>query len=143
METSEGVEAEALERRIGFGRTLRTRGLAVGTGRILTFCRAAAALGALDREDLYWAGRASLISRPEDAEAFDAAFDACFRDGIRIELNLPTSAPQEALGERDVPDGGQPDGIGTDERPLASRWSRAAEDEDPEGEAAVRIVASA
>jgi uncharacterized protein with von Willebrand factor type A (vWA) domain len=143
METSEGAGAEALERLIGFGRSLRTRGLAVGTGRIVTFCRAAAALGALDRDDLYWAGRASLISRPEDVEAFDAAFDASFRDGIHIELNLPASAPQEATDERDVPDGVQPDGVGTDERPLASRWSRAAEDEDPEGEAAVRIVASA
>jgi uncharacterized protein with von Willebrand factor type A (vWA) domain len=143
METPEGAEAEALERLIGFGRSLRTRGLAVGTGRIVTFCRAAAALGALDRDDLYWAGRASLISRPEDVEAFDAAFDASFRDGIRIELNLPTSAPQEVVDEGDVPDGVQPDGVGTDERPLASRWSRAAEDEDPEGEAAVRIVASA
>ena len=143
METSEGAEAEALERLIGFGRTLRARGLAVGTGRIVTFCRAAAALGALDRDDLYWAGRASLISRPEDVETFDAAFDAAFRDGIRIELNLPTSAPQQVVDEGDVPDGVQPDGVGTDERPLASRWSRAADGEDPEGEAAVRIVASA
>ena len=143
METPEGAEAEALERLIGFGRTLRARGLAVGTGRIVTFCRAAAALGALDRDDLYWAGRASLISRPEDVETFDAAFDAAFRDGIRIELNLPTSAPQEVVDEGDVPDGVQPDGVGTDERPLASRWSRAADGEDPEGEAAVRIVASA
>lgn len=143
MGTPEGVEAEALERLIGFGRELRTRGLAVGTGRIVTFCRAAAALGALDRDDLYWAGRTSLISRPEDVEAFDAAFDACFRDGIRIELNLPASAPQESAYERDVSDAVQPDGAGSDERPLASRWSSAAEDEDPEGEAAVRIVASA
>lgn len=143
MGTPEGVEAEALERLIGFGRKLRTRGLAVGTGRIVTFCRAAAALGALDRDDLYWAGRTSLISRPEDVEVFDAAFDACFRDGIRIERNLPASAPQEPAYERDVSDAVQPDGAGSDERPLASRWSSAAEDEDPEGEAAVRIVASA
>ena len=69
-------EAEALERLIGFGRELRHRGLNVGTGRIVTFCRAAAALGALDREELYWAGRASLISRPEDVEAFAIASDA-------------------------------------------------------------------
>ena len=53
--------AEALERLIGFGRDLRHRGLAVGTGRIVTFCRGAAALGALDRTDLYWAARSSLI----------------------------------------------------------------------------------
>jgi uncharacterized protein with von Willebrand factor type A (vWA) domain len=142
MGTSEGVEAEALERLIGFGRALRTRGLAVGTGRIVTFCRAAAALGALDRAQLYWAGRASLISRPEDVEAFDDVFDAHFRDGIRIELNLPASAPQASVDEHDLPDGVQPDGAG-DDPPLASRWSAAADDEDPEGEAAVRIVASA
>jgi uncharacterized protein with von Willebrand factor type A (vWA) domain len=143
MGTPEGVEAEALARLIGFGRALRTRGLAVGTGRIVTFCRAAAALGALNRDGLYWAGRASLISRPEDVEAFDDVFDAHFRDGIRIELNLPAAAPQEFVDERDIPDGVQPDGAGTDEPPLASRWSHAADDEDPEGEAAVRIVASA
>ena len=80
-------EAAALERLIGFGRELRRRGLPVGTGRIVTFCRATAALGALDRTDLYWAARSSLISRREDAEAFDAAFDAWFRDGIRLELD--------------------------------------------------------
>src|ERR671910_3727090 len=83
-----GVEADALERLIGFGRELRYRGLNVGTGRIVTFCRSAAALGALDRTGLYWAGRSSLISRPEDAEAFDAAFDEWFREGIRVELDL-------------------------------------------------------
>jgi uncharacterized protein len=143
MGTPEGVGAEALERLIGFGRALRTRGLAVGTGRILTFCRAAAALGALNRDQLYWAGRASLISRPEDVEAFDDVFEAHFRDGIRIELNLPASAPPESVDEHDLPDGVQPDGAGTDEPPLASRWSAAADDEDPEGDAAVRIVASA
>ena len=71
---STGADAgAALETLIGFGRELRRRGLAVGTGRIVTFCRSAAALGSLDRTDLYWAARASLISRPEDAEAFDAS----------------------------------------------------------------------
>jgi uncharacterized protein with von Willebrand factor type A (vWA) domain len=60
------AEADALARLVGFGRELRRLGLPVGTGRILTFCRAAAALAPLDRASLYWAGRASLISRPED-----------------------------------------------------------------------------
>jgi uncharacterized protein with von Willebrand factor type A (vWA) domain len=57
-------EPSVLERLIGFGRALRGRGLPVGTGRIVTFCRSAGALGLRDRDDLYWAGRASLISRP-------------------------------------------------------------------------------
>jgi len=56
----------------------------VGTGRIVTFCRAAAALSPLDRDDLYWAARAALISRPEDLEAFDLAFDDYFRTGVGL-----------------------------------------------------------
>jgi uncharacterized protein with von Willebrand factor type A (vWA) domain len=65
---------------VGFGRALRAQGLNVGTGRILSFCRAAAALEPLTRETLYWAGRATLVSRPEDFEQYDRAFDAFFRD---------------------------------------------------------------
>jgi hypothetical protein len=139
---TQSPEAEALERLIGFGRELRHRGLNVGTGRIVTFCRAAAALGALDREELYWAGRASLISRPEDVEAFDAAFRAWFREGIRIELDLP------------VPAGDDPDaGLRTaaavagleseEDRIVAREWHELGEGDEAEGEAAIRIVASA
>jgi uncharacterized protein with von Willebrand factor type A (vWA) domain len=63
---------------VGFGRELRARGLPVGTGRLLAFCRAAGALAPLDRSRLYWAGHATLISNHRDVEAFDAAFDAWF-----------------------------------------------------------------
>jgi uncharacterized protein len=63
---------------VRFGRLLRDRGLPVGTGRILSFCRAAAVLAPLDRDRLYWAGRATLISRPEHIDDFDRAFAATF-----------------------------------------------------------------
>jgi uncharacterized protein len=63
---------------VGFGRLLRQRGLAVGTNRILMFCRAAAIIGVSDRRSLYWAGRTTLIGRKEDIEAFDRAFAAYF-----------------------------------------------------------------
>lgn len=135
-----GVEADALERLIGFGRELRHRGLNVGTGRIVTFCRSAAALGALDRTGLYWAGRSSLISRPEDAQAFDAAFDEWFREGIRIELDLGTHVPGAGI-ERDLD---ELQGLTVDEeRVVAKEWRALDESEEPQGEAAIRIVASA
>jgi uncharacterized protein len=135
-----GVEADALERLIGFGRELRHRGLNVGTGRIVTFCRSAAALGALDRTSLYWAGRSSLISRPEDAQAFDAAFDEWFREGIRIELDLGTHEPGAGI-ERDL-DALQ--GLTVEEdRVVAKEWQALDGSDEPEGEAAIRIVASA
>jgi uncharacterized protein len=137
------VEADALERLIGFGRELRRRGLNVGTGRIVTFCRSAAALGALDRTGLYWAGRSSLISRPEDAEAFDAAFDEWFREGIRIELDLGTHVPGAGI-ERDLD---EIQSLTVDEdRLVGKEWhvpNESDENEQPEGEAAIRIVASA
>lgn len=135
-----GVEADALERLIGFGRELRHRGLNVGTGRIVTFCRSAAALGALDRTGLYWAGRSSLISRPEDAQAFDAAFDEWFREGIRIELDLGTHMPGAGI-ERDLD---ELQGLTVEEdRVVAKEWHALDESDEPEGEAAIRIVASA
>ena len=63
-----------LQRLVGFGRLLRTRGLPVGTGRILTFCRAVAALDRIDRKGVYWAGRVAMVARKEDLAAYDAAF---------------------------------------------------------------------
>jgi uncharacterized protein len=134
-------EAEALERLIGFGRELRRRGLPVGTGRIVTFCRAAGTLGALDRTDLYWAGRSSLISRPEDAGAFDTAFDEWFREGIRIELDLPLELEADAAPRTQTQG---IDGLVVEEdRIVAEEWHGLEGDEEAEGEAAVRIVASA
>jgi uncharacterized protein len=66
------VSEETLTR---FGRTLRDGGLDVGTGRIAEFCRAAALL---PPDDLYWAGRATLLARSADIPAYDEAFAAFF-----------------------------------------------------------------
>jgi uncharacterized protein with von Willebrand factor type A (vWA) domain len=134
--------AEALERLIGFGRELRRRGLPVGTGRIVTFCRAAAALGALDRDDLYWAGRATLISRPGDVEAFDVAFRAWFREGVRIELDLPATAGEQADAAIRTTDA-VPGPDVREDAVVAREWHELGEGEETEGEAAIRIVASA
>jgi uncharacterized protein with von Willebrand factor type A (vWA) domain len=136
------ASSEVLERLIGFGRELRRRGLPVGTGRIVTFCRAAGALGALDRTDLYWAARSSLISRPEDAEAFDAAFEAWFREGPPQEIGLPVAVPEDPSGSRVQTDGIE-ELVLDEDRVVATEWSALDGDDETEGEAAVRIVASA
>lgn len=60
---------------VGFGHALRREGVAVGSGRMLDFCRAAALLAP---HDLYWAGRATLIARPEDIPLYDRLFRECF-----------------------------------------------------------------
>jgi uncharacterized protein len=63
--------AEEVERLVAFARALRGEGLAVGPGRVIEFCRAAAELPA---EDLYWAGRLTLVGRPEEIPVYDRVF---------------------------------------------------------------------
>jgi uncharacterized protein len=63
--------AEEVERLVAFARALRDEGLAVGPGRVIEFCRAAAELQA---EDLYWAGRLTLVARPEEIPVYDRVF---------------------------------------------------------------------
>jgi uncharacterized protein len=62
----------------GFGRELRAAGLPVGTGQILSFCRGLALLDPADLRDVYWAGRACLISRHDDLAVYDDAFARYF-----------------------------------------------------------------
>jgi uncharacterized protein len=63
--------AEEVERLVAFARALRDEGIAAGPGRVVEFCRAAAALPS---EDLYWAGRLTLVSRPEEIPVYDRVF---------------------------------------------------------------------
>jgi uncharacterized protein with von Willebrand factor type A (vWA) domain len=60
-----------VERLVRFARALRDEGLAVGPGRVVEFCRAAALLAP---EDLYWAGRLTLVSKPDEIAVFDRVF---------------------------------------------------------------------
>jgi len=127
---------------VAFGRRLRALGLPVGTGRILTFARAVAALGLTDRESLYWAGRATMIGRREDFAAYDEAFADWYRGlthrgEVRVELNLPTA------GERRTEWGEEPDDLEITVGGVAAMW-RSTGDDEPEDdeETSIRIVAS-
>jgi uncharacterized protein with von Willebrand factor type A (vWA) domain len=62
----------------GFGHELRVAGLPVGTGQVLSFCRGLTLLDPTDLRDVYWAGRASLVSRHDDLAAYDAVFARYF-----------------------------------------------------------------
>jgi hypothetical protein len=70
----------------GFARALRAEGLPAGTGRIAQFCRAAAALGP---GDLYWAGRATLVSGPAQIPVYDRVFHEFFGPAEPEEERLP------------------------------------------------------
>jgi len=135
------LDPGALHRLVGFGRFLRSNGLAVGTGRILTFCRAAAALDPFDRDDLRAAAHASLVSRPEDFGRLDALFDAYFRGSLRLPAEDGSDAAGEAPGARPR-DPGVGETVEETVGRSSARWSPATEGEEAEGEAAIRLVAS-
>jgi hypothetical protein len=130
---------------VRFGRDLRARGLPVGTGRILTFCRAAAALGSPDRGSLYWAGRVAMVARRDDLEIYDRAFEdwwASLRTGdeLPIELAVPSTAAEvgeelEAATELEPIEG-----------ETAASWEAVGDDESERGDgdetASLRLVAS-
>lgn len=63
---------------VGFGRELRREGLRVGSGQVVTYCQAVGRLDPGDPEDVYWAGRASLVSHLEDVPLYDRAFRRYF-----------------------------------------------------------------
>ncbi|HLI54159.1 MAG TPA: VWA domain-containing protein [Acidimicrobiales bacterium] len=60
----------------GFVRALRAGGLSVPTGAAVAFAEALGLLGLEDPDRVYWAGRATLVRRPEDVERYDQTFSA-------------------------------------------------------------------
>ena len=81
---------------VRFGRALRAEGLAVGTDRIETFCRAAVLL---PPEDLYWAGRTTLVRRRQDLETYDRVFRAFFG---ALDGRPPGQRPRPRLAQVDA-----------------------------------------
>ncbi len=67
-------EVDADRVAVAFARVLRGAGLDVPVGATVTYARALAAVGLDRRADAYWAGRATLLRGPEDAELYDRAF---------------------------------------------------------------------
>ncbi|HEU4913416.1 MAG TPA: hypothetical protein VFV76_16115, partial [Actinomycetes bacterium] len=63
---------------VGFARTLRAAGVEASPERVHQTVRAAARLDPARRRDLYWAGRLTLCSGPDDIDRYDRAFAAYF-----------------------------------------------------------------
>ena len=123
---------------VGFGRHLRAQGLNVGTGRILTFVRAADVLRPPTRRQLFLAGRASLVARPEDFDLYRKAFDEYFGHTLIEEtLSALLSAPAPQVRVED------PEGLLGEEQETVTPLGETTEDGEDEGEITARMVASA
>ena len=92
---------------VDFTAELRRAGLTIGSGDVLTYCAAAAAVDPTDLVDLYWAGRCSLVTRREQVPAYHRTFCSYF-------LGEPDASPgaaafsarvrAEAVGTLQVPE---------------------------------------
>lgn len=65
---------------VGFARSLRAAGMACDPQRVQAYLAAAEELDLADPVQLYWAGRLTLCSDPDDLPRYDAAFESWFRD---------------------------------------------------------------
>jgi len=61
---------------VGFVNTLRSAGVVVPVGSVITYVQALAAVGSAARSPRYWVGRATLIQRPEDFDLYERCFRA-------------------------------------------------------------------
>jgi uncharacterized protein with von Willebrand factor type A (vWA) domain len=117
---------------VGFSRVLRGTGLDVTTGSTVLFAQALAALGADRPGAVYWAGRATLVHRPEDVAAYDRAF-AAFWLGERASIepaaedSVSVSVALDASDEADTsPRREESDSIDATGAPVLNvRWSPA------------------
>jgi uncharacterized protein with von Willebrand factor type A (vWA) domain len=74
---------------VGFARLLRGAGLDVPLGNTIAFGQALMAVGLERRDSVYWAGRTTLLRRPEDTDTYDRAFRAWWEHEHDLELMPP------------------------------------------------------
>ncbi len=89
--------ADGPEGVVALAAALRRRGVAIGTGQVVTCQRAVATLGD-QLADRYWAGRTTLISDPADLGVFDQVFRAMAAAAFE-EGSLPALPPRQPPAE--------------------------------------------
>ncbi len=104
----------------GFAFTLRGEGLKVPPSSVQHFHRALSELGWSQLSLVYWAGRSTLITRPESIEIYDRCFDRFFR-GVGDMKELVVSMPSSVLiltDEEEDESGNEDDQDRADELPV-------------------------
>ncbi|HEY7107462.1 MAG TPA: VWA domain-containing protein [Acidimicrobiia bacterium] len=103
---------------VGFARLLRGAGLDVPLGSTIAFGEALGAVGVDRRDSVYWAGRATLVRRPEDVDTYDRAFTAWWEREHHLDFS-PREVERDLViafddgGNEDAADGddGEDDGM--------------------------------
>ncbi|MEX0847531.1 MAG: VWA domain-containing protein [Ilumatobacteraceae bacterium] len=113
---------------VGFARVLRGLGVSVPIGSVIAFGEALGLLGIDHRDGVYWAGRSTLVHRPEDLDVYDRAFAVYWerRGGGTAEAQAEEPMLLTIAVDDDDADGDdQPDDAGerTDDPMLQLRFS--------------------
>lgn len=119
--------ADAAALATAFGRVLRGAGLNVSVDSVLTFTDAVGAIGLDQRNGVYWAGRATLVHRPEDIGLYDRAFTAFWDQQAPVTTGEPEPELIHltiAVDDDDGDDGGDDEAEAGDEPDIALRFSR-------------------
>jgi hypothetical protein len=78
---------------VAFSHLLRAQGLDVPVGSVTVFGAALAAVGLGRQSSVYWAGRATLLRRPEDQPVYDRSFEAFWLGRPLVEGHPPAASP--------------------------------------------------
>jgi uncharacterized protein with von Willebrand factor type A (vWA) domain len=102
---------------VGFCRVLRRAGLRLPATATINFVESLGVLGVEDRDGVYWAGRATLVHRPEDLALYDRVFATFWEqqvgEGVRLEgapppITLALDSDDEDPDEPEVDDEAEP-----------------------------------
>ena len=92
---------------VGFCRVLRGAGLRVPASATISFTESLGLVGVEERDAVYWAGRATLVHRPEDLNLYDRVFGAYWqgREGLAASLAEEEAPVTLALDSDEEPEG--------------------------------------
>ena len=91
---------------VDFARALRGSGVAVGSGDVLTYVAAMQALDPTDLQDLYWAGRTTMVTRRDQLPVYDRVFRRFFLgedDALPEQLRLAIRAQVDSQPVLELP----------------------------------------
>ncbi|KRO49555.1 MAG: hypothetical protein ABR75_02470 [Acidimicrobiia bacterium BACL6 MAG-120924-bin43] len=91
---------------VSFARVLRGAGINVPIDSVITFVQALDVVSMTKRDDVYWAGRATLVHRPEDQQLYDRAFAVFWerRNATDVDEDSPPQKITLLLDDEDGPD---------------------------------------
>ena len=108
---------------VTFGRVLRQAGLEVGPGRIADGLSGLDQVDLTRRDDVYWTLRASFVTRRDEIEVFDRAFNAWFLRAPLAPIELAPPAPKSTVLRRVDAGGRSDDDSASDETTESMGWS--------------------